>query len=133
MSNRKTKQFRYSRLEGLRINFAPNVRDDLLSHSISRAKATRSVSLLKLKARCAFNASSVASALTARAFFRAADEKKSLADYRRITCEGLVSYARAYSLECLRRREATPAAPRPAKITANPANKPVTAPVLAIL
>ena len=38
------------------------LRDDLLSRSIARAKATRSVSLLKLKARCAFNASSVASA-----------------------------------------------------------------------
>ena len=44
------------------------LRDDLLSRSIARAKATRSVSLLKLKARCAFNASSVASALPARAF-----------------------------------------------------------------
>ena len=36
-------------------------RDDLLERSIVRAKATRSVSLLKLKARCAFNASSAAS------------------------------------------------------------------------
>ena len=42
-------------------SFQHRRRDDLLSRSIVRAKATRSVSLLKLKARCAFNASSVAS------------------------------------------------------------------------
>ena len=43
-------------------DFSPRMRYDLLERSIVRAKATRSVSLLKLKARCAFNASSVASA-----------------------------------------------------------------------
>ncbi|RFD80460.1 hypothetical protein AXE77_01995 [Gardnerella vaginalis] len=51
-------------------DFSPRTRDDLLERSIVRAKATRSVSLLKLKARGAFNASSVASALSARAFLR---------------------------------------------------------------
>ena len=55
-------------LEHLRENFRRLLLcDDLLSRSIARAKATRSVSLLKLKARYAFNASSIASALPARA------------------------------------------------------------------
>ena len=53
-------------LEHLREN-SRRLRDELLERCIVRAKATRSVSLLKLKARYAFNASSIASALPARA------------------------------------------------------------------
>ncbi|EPI42762.1 hypothetical protein HMPREF1585_00711 [Gardnerella vaginalis JCP8481B] len=46
-------------------------RDDLLERSTARAKATRSVSLLRVESTVCFNASSVASALSARAFLRA--------------------------------------------------------------
>lgn len=49
------------------INVARVLRDDLLSRSIVRAKAGRSVSLLRWKVQWTFHASSAARALTARA------------------------------------------------------------------